>query len=50
MQSLRAVAAGDDLVGDLLQAAEAQIAAIFDDQLEAAGRAQAVDGRRSEGA
>ena len=45
----RAVAAGDDLVGDLLQAADAQVAAVFDDQLEAAGRAQAVDRRRPEG-
>ena len=49
VQALRAVAAGDDLIADPLQAAEAEVAAVFDDQLEAAGGAQAVDGRRAEG-
>ena len=37
------VAAGDDLVADALQLGQAEVAAVLDDQLEAAGRAQAVD-------
>ena len=42
------VAPLDDLVADPLQIVQAEIAAILDDQLEAAGCAQAVDRRRPE--
>ena len=41
LQARRPVAPRDDLVADPLQVAQAEIAAVFDDELEAAGRAQA---------
>ena len=47
-QSVGLAAAGDDFLAEPLQLIEAQIAAVLDDQLEAAGRAQAVDRRRAE--
>ena len=47
-QPVGLAAAGDDLLAEPLQLIEAQIAAVLDDQLEAAGRAQAVDRRRAE--
>ena len=40
-----ALPSGDDLVADALQIAQAQVAAILDDQLESAGRSQAIDRR-----
>ena len=43
------IARGDDLVADPLQFVQAEIAAILDDEFEAAGGAQSVDGRRAEG-
>ena len=49
LQARRLVAGGDDLVADALQFAEAEVAAVLDDELEAAGGAQPVDGRRAEG-
>ena len=49
-QARRFVAAGDDLVADALQFGQAEIAAILDDELEAAGGAQAVDGGAAEDA
>ena len=48
LEARRLVAPLDDLVADPLQVVQAEIAAILDDELEAAGRAQAVDRRRSE--
>ena len=48
-QPVGVAAPGDDLVAEPLQLVEAQVAAVLDDQLEAAGRAQAVDRRRAEG-
>ena len=48
LEPRRLVAPLDDLIADPLQVLQAEIAAILDDELEAAGRAQAVDRRRSE--
>jgi hypothetical protein len=48
LQAPRAVAPGDDLVADPLQFVEAEVAAVFDDELEAPRCAQAVDRRRAE--
>ena len=48
LQARRLVAPLDDLIADPLQVVQAEIAAVLDDQLEAAGRAQAVDRRRAE--
>ena len=42
------VAAGDDLVADPLQLAQAEVAAVLDDELEPAGRAQPLDRRGAE--
>ena len=42
------LAGGDDLVGGLLQGRQAVVAGVLDDDLEAAGRAQALDRRRAE--
>ena len=49
LQPRRLVAPRDDLVADALQFVQAEVAAVLDDQLEAAGGAQAVDRRRAEG-
>ena len=49
LQSRRPVAGVDDLVADALQLVQAQVAAVLDDELEAAGGAQSVDGRCAEG-
>ncbi len=38
----------DDLFGHLLQGRQSVVAAVFDHDLETAGRAEAVDGRRTE--
>ena len=48
LQARGPVAAGDDFVADSLQVVESQIAAVFDNHLEAAGRAEAVDRRCAE--
>ena len=48
LQSRRLVARGDDLVADALQLVKAEVAAVLDDELEAAGGAQSVDRRRAE--
>jgi hypothetical protein len=49
LQAVRVSAAGHDLVAHGLQAVEAEVSAILDDQLEAARGAQAVDGRSAKG-
>ena len=47
-QSGRVAPGFDDVVGRRLQGLEAGVAAVFDHQLESAGRSQAVDGGRAE--
>ena len=48
LEAGRPVAPLDDRVADLLQVLQPEVAAVLDDQLEAAGRAQAVDRRGAE--
>ena len=48
LQARRSIAPFHDLVADPLQFREPEIAAILDDELEATGRTQAVDRRRTE--
>ena len=45
MQAGRLVASRDDLIADVLELRQPEIAAVLDNQFEAAGRAQAVDRR-----
>jgi hypothetical protein len=49
LQPRRPVGPRHDLIADPLQGPQAEIAPILDDELETAGRAQAVDRRRAEG-
>ena len=48
LEARRFLARGHDVVGDVLQRHQAGVAAVLDDDLEAAGRAQAVERRRAE--